>query len=69
MHRIFLKTADLQFLTGTSGRNCRKIMQNLKDSLGKQKHQHVTIKEYCSFEGINYTEVSEALHLHKQEML
>lgn len=67
MHRIFLTTSDLQILTGTSSRNCREKLKILKDTLSKQKHQHITISEYCNYEGISYKEVLKALNLIKEE--
>ena len=44
-------------------KSCFTLMQTLKDALGKQKHQKITIKEYCRYEGISYDEVLEALKL------
>lgn len=67
MHRIFLTTSDLQIITGTGYRNCLNIMRTLKDSMKKESHQHITIKEYCSYEGIQESEVIEALGLNKHE--
>jgi lysine/ornithine N-monooxygenase len=63
MKRLFLTTSDLQIITGTGYRNAYKIMQRLKDSLSKESHQHVTIKEYCKYEGISEEEVSGILKL------
>lgn len=54
-------------ITGTSDRNCQKIMRTLKDSLNKKQHQHVTIREYCEYENINIDEVQEALNPKKKE--
>lgn len=63
MIRLFLTTSDIQIITGTGYRNANKIMQRLKDSLGKQSYQHVTIREYCCYEGISLDEVYAILKL------
>lgn len=63
MKRLFLTTSDLQIITGTGYRNSYNIMRKLKDSLGKKDHQHVTIKEYCEYEGISETEVLTTLKI------
>jgi hypothetical protein len=63
MIRLFLTTSDLQIITGTGYRNAYKIMRRLKDSMGKKDHQHITIKEYCDYEGISIQEVAEILKI------
>lgn len=67
MRRIFITVTDLQIITGTSERNCQKIMRTIKDSLQKKPFQHVTIREYCHYENIDINEVLEALNLKKTE--
>jgi len=69
MNRLFLTTSDIQIITGTGYRNSQKIMQRLKDSLAKENHQHITIKEYCQYEGISEKEVSELLKLDSAKKL
>jgi hypothetical protein len=63
MHRIILYCKDLEIITGKGKKCCWKMMQTIKDALGKQKHQNLTIKEYCDYEGINYDEVVKSLKL------
>lgn len=67
MRRLFITVSDLQIITGTSDRNCQKIMRTLKDSLNKKVYQHITIKEYCQYESIDINEVLEVLNLKKEE--
>lgn len=66
MHRIYLTISDLQILTGTGHRNCYNVMRTIKDSLGKQKHQHITLREYSDYEKIDYNELLLALGLRKE---
>ena len=63
MHRIILCCSDLELITGKSQKTCLKLIQTIKDALDKKKHQKLTIKEYCEYEGIQYEEVVEALRL------
>ena len=59
--RIFLNIKDLQDLTGLTYNACQKQMSLLKASLSKERHQKVTIREYCKYEGITEAEVRETL--------
>lgn len=65
MQRLFITVSDLQKLTDTSERNCQRKMQLIKDALKKEKHQHVTFKEYCNYENIKLDEVYETLGMTK----
>ena len=57
MKRIVIYPSDIIILTDKSESYARKEIQNLKKALNKEKHQKVTIKEYCSYYGFNLEEV------------
>ncbi|WP_396167566.1 hypothetical protein [Flavobacterium sp.] len=61
MNRIVIYTADIMVLTDKSESYARKEIQNLKKVLNKEKHQKVTIKEYCQYYGFNIDEVLSVL--------
>jgi len=61
MNRIVIYTADIMVLTDKSESYARKEIQNLKKALQKEKHQKVTIKEYCQYYGFNIDEVLAVL--------
>jgi hypothetical protein len=61
MRRIVIYTADIMILTDKSESYARKEIQNLKRALNKEKHQKVTIKEYCQYYGFNIDEVLAVL--------
>ncbi|MGE0638378.1 MAG: hypothetical protein AB7G44_07130 [Bacteroidia bacterium] len=61
--RIFLYIKDLQTLTGNTYKSSQVKYQQIKDALGKKANQHITIKEYCEYEGISETEVHQSLGL------
>ena len=61
MKRIVIYTSDIRILTDKSESYARKEIQNLRKVLNKEKHQKVTIREYCSYYGYVEEEVLEAL--------
>lgn len=61
MNRIVIYTADIIKLTDKSESYARKEIQNLKKILQKEKHQKVTIKEYCQYYGFCFDEVVAVL--------
>ena len=54
MSRIIIYPKDIQQITGKSERQCRNIIANIKKVLNKEKHQSVTIHEFCDYMGINF---------------
>ena len=63
MARIYIYPSDVQELSDCSIDKCRTTIRTIKDAQGKKKNQHVTIKEYCNFEGVNEEEVKKALNI------
>lgn len=59
--RIFIYIKDLQTLTGKTYKASQNNYQQIKDALKKKSNQHLTIKEYCDYEGISETEVRQSL--------
>jgi hypothetical protein len=55
--RICIYPKDIQILTGKSECSAPKIMARLKENLSKDKHQVITIKEFCEYMGFNIEEV------------
>ena len=49
--------SDVMMLTDKSESYARKEIQKLKKALNKEKHQKVTIKEYCHYYGLILEEV------------
>ena len=61
MKRICIHTTDVMYITGKSERQARNIINDIKDILGKQKHQVVTIKEFCHYMGIKEDEITHLI--------
>ena len=57
MTRIVIYPSDIIMLTEKSESYARKEIQSLKKALKKEKHQKVTIKEYCQYYGFDIVEV------------
>ena len=62
MNRICVYPKDVQIVTGKSERYGRSLIKAIKERLDKEKHQLVTIDEFCDFMGL---EVSRIEHLIK----
>jgi ABC-type molybdate transport system ATPase subunit len=59
--RICIYTKDVQILTGKSERSARNIIATLKLIHSKDRHQLVTIKEFCDYTGLEEMEVKRLL--------
>jgi hypothetical protein len=57
MRRICIYPKDVQVVKGKSERYGRSIIKMFKESLNKEAHQLVTIEEFCTFMGIETSEV------------
>jgi hypothetical protein len=49
LKRMFIYPKDIQRMSGKTDRSARKLITKIRFHLGKQKHQLVTIKEFCTF--------------------
>lgn len=59
MDRICIYPKDIQRITGKSERQCRNIVANIKIQLNKEKHQVVTLQEFCDYMGIQMDHVAQ----------
>lgn len=57
MKRICIYPSDVAELTGKSLSSSRELIRHIKAVHGKQKHQLVTIKEFCDFQCLPFEEV------------
>ncbi|UOX32953.1 hypothetical protein LXD69_13005 [Flavobacterium sediminilitoris] len=57
MNRICIYPKDIQRITGKSERQCRNIIANIKKQLNKQKHQVITLEEFCEYMGLQIDQV------------
>jgi len=53
---------DIQLITRRSERYAYKVLAAIRRRLGKEKHQLVTITEFCNYLGLPEEEVRSQLH-------
>ena len=51
--RTCIYPKDIQRITGRSERYCRKVLQQIKETLGKHPHQFVTLEEFATYSGLD----------------
>ena len=57
MRRLVIQTPDVEALLNVSSGHARKIIREIKKSLGKDKKKPVTIREFSEYMGLEYEEV------------
>jgi ribosomal silencing factor RsfS len=63
MNRLVIYTKDVVITTGKTERQARYLLEKIKTHLQKEKHQSVTITEYCYYMGFTIEETSKLLRL------
>jgi hypothetical protein len=61
MTRIYIYPKEVQQLTGKSERYSRDLISKIKKLHQKDKHQLVTIEEFCHYMGLNQELVKRVL--------
>ena len=57
--RMIIYSKDVEIITGRKHRTCCTLLQSIRKSIGKNKHQFVTIKEFCIYTGLDEELVRE----------
>jgi hypothetical protein len=57
LKRVVIYPKDIMVITGKSERYSREILRKIKTLHNKQKHQLVSLQEFCDFIGLNIDEV------------
>lgn len=60
--RIIIYPKDVAIITGRSERYGRLVIQRIKEKLGKEKHQLVTVEEFAEYVGVSHVLISEILY-------
>ncbi|MBS3992577.1 MAG: hypothetical protein KGZ87_02555 [Bacteroidetes bacterium] len=63
MKRLVIYPSDIRLLTDKSDSYARSEIEKLKKVLNREKHQKVTIKEYCEYYGFKLEEVLAVLNI------
>jgi len=59
--RVVIHPKDVENITGLKPRSARHLLQTLREMMGKEKFQFVTIYEFCAFTGIDEETVRECM--------
>jgi ribosomal protein S3 len=51
--RVVLYPKDVENITGRRGSTARRLIQKIREALGKSKDEFITIKEFALFTGID----------------
>jgi len=57
LKRITIFTQDVERLTGWSQRSARRMIQQIRDHLGKKDEEILTITEFCNYTGLKEEQV------------
>lgn len=57
--RLVIYAKDIQCIRGCSERSARRLLQSIRERLGKEKHQDVSVTEFCAYTGLREEEVRE----------
>jgi hypothetical protein len=61
LNRMVIYTKDIQRITGKSERYGRKVLNKIRKTLCKGKHQPVSMTELCDYLGLDPDEVARYL--------
>lgn len=62
MRRLVIQTQDIEALLAVSAGYARKIIRDIKKSLGKDKSKPVTIREFADYMGLEYQDVFQEIN-------
>ena len=62
---LYIHAKAIQVIIGKSQSTASRLLQAIRDSLAKTPKQKVTIKEFCSYEGLDPNEVQEFIKKNK----
>ncbi|WP_282037728.1 hypothetical protein [Saccharicrinis aurantiacus] len=59
--RVCIYPKDVQRITGKSEKASRRLLQKIKDNMGKEQHQFITTDDFANYTGIQNSLVQEYL--------
>jgi len=60
-YRVCLYPKDIQLITGRSYNSSLNLLNKIKKHLAKEKHQFVSLEEFCSYTALNAEEVARLI--------
>jgi hypothetical protein len=62
MARLIIKPKDIEIILNVSPSYARRIVRVIKKAYDKEKHQKISIKEFCRYMGLDLKEVKDELN-------
>lgn len=62
MARLIIRPKDIEIILNVSPSYARRIVRVIKKAYDKEKHQKITVKEFCRYMGLEVNEVIEELN-------
>lgn len=59
--RMIIYRKDVERIFGKSDRSAQKVMAAIRKKLGKEKHQPVSVREFCTYMNLAEDEVRQYL--------
>lgn len=59
--RLCIYPKDIMIVTGKSERYARKLLNRIKERMGKKPHQFLTVKEFSIFSGLDEEEINRII--------
>jgi hypothetical protein len=59
--RLCIYPKDVQRITGKTERYGRMLLQKIMAKLNKEEHQFISIKEFCTYTGLDIDQVQSLL--------
>jgi len=57
MKQLFIYPKEIVLITGKSLTTAQTLVRTMKDVYDKEKHQAITIREFCDYTGVPYEDV------------
>jgi hypothetical protein len=61
MQRVVIYPKDIMIITGRSERYSRNLLKQIKSVHTKQKHQPLTVEEFCQYMGFDVSRIANML--------
>lgn len=61
MKKVIITTGDVQNVIGIGDRQARNIIGKIREYYKKEKHQLITVQEFCEYYGVKYDDICSKL--------
>jgi len=61
MKKVIITTGDVQNVVGIGERQARNVIAKIREYYDKERHQLITVKEFCDYYGVQYEDICSKL--------